>query len=75
MQSKSGGSNSSSLKHMYAMPQEQSSINRVLTLNFTFGGGGGGGGTFVFLVSCVHFCGVLVAVSLIHTNSKLLFCR
>jgi hypothetical protein len=53
MQSKPSASNSSSLRHMLAMSQEQSSINRVLTLNITYGGGGGGGGTFVFLVSCV----------------------
>jgi len=75
MQSKSSGSNNSSFKHMYAIPQEQSSINRLLTLNFTYGGAGGGGGTFVFLVSCVYFCGMLVAINLLHKNSKLLFRR
>lgn len=75
MQSKSSGSNNSSFKHMYVIPQEHSSINRLLTLNFTYGGGGGGGGTFVFLVSFVHFFGMLVAISLLHSNSKLLFCR
>jgi hypothetical protein len=57
MQSKSSGSNSASLKNMSAIPQEESPINSLLTLNFTYwgggGGGGGGGGTFVFLVSCV----------------------
>jgi len=75
MQSKTSGSNNSSFKHMNAIPQEQSSINRLLTLNFTYGGGGGGGGTFVFLVSFAYFFGMLVVISLLHTNSKLLFCR
>jgi len=75
VQSKSSGSNNSSFKHMHEISQEQSSINRLLTLNFTYGGGGGGGGTFVFLVSCVYFLGMLVAISLLHRNSKLVFCR
>jgi hypothetical protein len=45
---------------MLAVSQEQSSINKVAAMNFTYGGGGGGGGTFVFLVSCVHFLYILV---------------
>lgn len=53
--SKPSSSKSGSLIKMLAQPQEDSSINKVLNLNFTCRGGGGGGGTFVFLVSCVQF--------------------
>lgn len=79
MQSKSSGSSNSSFNHTYAIPQEQSPFKSLRTMNFTYGsgggGGGGGGGTFVFLVSFVYLCGMLVAIRLLRTNSKLLFCR
>lgn len=71
---KPSSSKSSSLIKMLAQPQEDSSINRVLNLNFICRGGGGGGGTFVFLVSCVHFgnCAVSLAGNVLGIYSKLL---